>query len=333
MRRPLGMLLLFLAAPALALAGHLSVRGPELIYRGRPILLQGVAVGDAIMAREGKPASDYTRIARGWNANVVRLDIHPSVWKHQDRATVRKKLRFEVETALAAGLFVIIDWHPIGWPDGYSEPNRWGGDPDLYDPDFQLAQSFWRAMAADYGRDGRILFELWNEPVREADFSDNVPRWTELRPYFQRLVDLIRRAGARNVLIATGNQWAYNLRGIAEQPLRGRDIAYAWHVYAGASENDHHQWAANLAELQRRYPVFVTEWGFQRRTKEHYRGTPQDFGLPFRAAFLNGRRLHFTAWCWSDDWTPAMLRADRHTPTEFGRFVQETLQAQRKRRP
>lgn len=324
---------MLIAMPLVAWAGRLEVRGPDLLYRGRPILLQGVAMGDAVIARENKPASDYTRISRDWNANVVRLDIHPSVWKHQDRTVVRQKLRSEVEAALAAGLFVIIDWHPIGWPNGYSEPNRWGGDADLYDPSFELAESFWRAMASDYGRDGRVLFEFWNEPVREADYSDNVPRWEELRPYFQRLVDLVRRMGARNVLIATGNQWAYNLRGIAEHPLRGRDIAYAWHVYAGASENNHHEWAWHLAELQKRFPVFVTEWGFQRRTTEHFQGTPQDFGVPFRDGFLKGRRLHFTAWCWSHDWEPAMLQANRRTPTEFGRFVRETLQAQRKRRP
>ena len=45
-------------------------------------------------------------------------------------------------------------------------------------------------------------------------------------------------------------------------------------------------------------PVFVTEWGFQPQTREHFRGTAQSFGEKFVRDFLDGRNLNSTAWCW-----------------------------------
>src|SRR5215208_8043793 len=39
-----------------------------------------------------------------------------------------------------------------------------GDPPDLYDSDFALAQNFWDTVSTEI-QDGRVMFELWNEPV------------------------------------------------------------------------------------------------------------------------------------------------------------------------
>jgi len=42
----------------------------------------------------------------------------------------------------------------------------WGGPKHFYERDFKLATSFWDAVsAARWGKDGRVLFELWNEAI------------------------------------------------------------------------------------------------------------------------------------------------------------------------
>jgi len=308
----------------------LRVRGNELLGGGQRIVLRGVAVGDPILAREGRPLSDYERIAREWHANVVRISLHPGVWKHHPHEQVLDTLEREVNAALANGMYVILDWHTIGWPDGYHEPinKDWTDDPpDLYDSNFELAKDFWNEVSARFGKDGRIVFELWNEPVlAKKEEDEETPQWEHLKPFFAQLLGIVR-AHSGNVVLATGNAWAYDLRGIREDPLPGKNVAYSWHIYAGTDDDDEEQWAQHLDELQRVAPVMVTEWGFQQHTKEAFRGTAKSYGVKFVRDFLEGRGLDSTAWCWHPDWTPVMLKTDWKTPTVMGRFVMDYLAA------
>ena len=73
-------------------------------------------------ASEGRDdVADYARIANGWNANVVRISVHPSTWRYHEEDTLTL-LQEHDATATGAGLFVIIDYHVIGFPDGYYQP-------------------------------------------------------------------------------------------------------------------------------------------------------------------------------------------------------------------
>jgi hypothetical protein len=310
-------------------ADGLQVRGTELLADGKPIVLRGVAVGDPILARQGRPLSDYTRIARDWHANVVRISLHPGVWKHTPHAQVLDTLAREINAALGNGMEVILDWHTIGWPNGYSEPieKDWTDDPvDLYDSNFDLAKDFWNEASAKFGKDGRIIFELWNEPVGTKKEEDEQipPQWERMKPFYAELLKIVR-THSDNVILATGNDWAYDLRGIREDPLPGKNIAYCWHIYANTDEDDEAEWAKHLDNLQTIAPVMVTEWGFQEHTDEDFRGTVKSFGAKFARDFLEGRHLHSTAWCWHPDWTPVMLQPDWKTPTAMGKFVMDYL--------
>jgi hypothetical protein len=237
----------------------------------------------------------------------------------------------EIHAALGNGMYVILDWHTIGWPNGYYEATQkeWTDDPpDLYDSNFDLAKSFWDEASARFGKDGRIIFELWNEPVRTKDEgeTESKPQWEHLKPFWTDLLRTVRSHSA-NVVLATSNNWAYDLRGIREDPLPGENVAYCWHIYAGTDDNDEKEWAGHLDELQTVAPVMVTEWGFQEHTKEAFRGTAKSFGIKFVRDFLEGRHLHSTSWCWHPDWTPVMLMPDWKTPTPMGKFVMDYLAA------
>lgn len=310
-------------------SGVLTVQGNQLLADGKPVTLRGVAVGDPILARQGRPLSDYERIAKQWHANVVRISLHPSVWEKMPHDAVLDALQREVDAALGDGMYVIIDWHTIGWPDEWYEPIEpdWTDDPkDLYNSNFELAKSFWDAVSTRFGKDGRIVFELWNELVRTKKEEDEEvpPEWEQAKPFFAELVKVVR-AHSQNVVLATGNDWDYDLRCIREDLLPGVNIAYAWHIYAGTDENDEAEWAKHLDELQKAAPVLVTEWGFQEHTTEAFKGSAKSYGEKFVRDFLEARHLHSTAWCWHPDWTPVMLKADWKTPTSMGRFVMAYL--------
>jgi len=162
-----------------------------------------------------------------------------------------------------------------------------------------------------------------------ADAAEEVAllrlRWLALRARYQELLAIIR-ARSNNLVLLGGNRWTYDLRQIKENPVAGRNIGYTWHVYAGQDNNDPAEWAEKLDNLDRIYPVIVTEWGFCRTcVGAHYQGTPEEFGRPFMRYFLNGRQMSWTAWVWHPNWGPAMLQSDWRTPTEFGRFVVSDL--------
>ncbi len=328
---------LFTCGASCLAADGLQVKGNQLLANGSPITLRGVAVGDPILAREGRPVSDYRRIAVDWHANVVRISLHPSVWKHMPHEQVLAALQRDIDAAIANGMYVVVDWHTIGWPNEYYEPieKDWTDDsPDLYDSNFDLAKSFWDAVSARFGNDPRIIFELWNEPVRakKEEDEETPPEWEQLKPWYAQLLQVVR-AHSQNVVLATGNDWAYDLRGIREDPLPGTNVAYCWHIYASTDDDDEDQWAAHLDELQTIAPVIVTEWGFQEHTDESFKGTAKSFGNKFVRDFLEGRHLHSTAWCWHPDWTPVMLESDWKTPTPMGRFVLKYLAAPEKMGP
>jgi len=335
MRSLLCTLALVTAAVAAPPPPAVTVAGNHLEYRGKALELRGVAVGDPFSAREGRPLSDYERIARDWNANAVRISLHPTEWIHRPHVQVLDRLEQEVRAAVAAGLFVVLDWHTIGWPDGYFEKHpEWDSPDDLYDSRIALAQSFWEAAAQRFGADRRILFELWNEPVfhvKEGEDSGG-SRWTELKPVFERLIGAIRPHAA-NVVLATGARWAYDLHGIRAAPLADPQAAYAWHIYAGHDDNDPARWTAALDDVDRTHPVLVTEWGFQPGSHEHFGGTAAEFGTPFATRFLQARNLSWTAWCWHPEWGPPMLGKDWKTPNVFGAFVRSLLRDAKPTRP
>ncbi len=295
--------------------------GRELRYRGERIALHGVGMADPLLARQNRPAADYAVLASQWRTNVVRLAIHPGTWKSVDKNYLVGRLREEVSAALANGQFVIITWHVIGWPDAYFENSA--NDPDFYDSDFQLAKDYWARIAAEFGSDGRVIFELWNEPVHANDADARLPRWFQIKPYYEELIAVVRQFSG-NLVLATGNNYAFDLRGIADSPLADSNVAYTWHVYAFGAI-DEQSLDIFLAGVGRVAPVLVTEWGFNFSDPAQWPGDARSFGPGFVGNFLRARQLHSAAWAWAPGWSPSMVAADFATPTSYGAFVKRFL--------
>ena len=83
--------------------------------------------------------------------------------------------------------------------------------------------TFWSEVAARYKDDGRVLFELYNEPHDVTWTSGR----TAARPAsgweavgMQQLYDAVRAAGAENLVIIGGLDWAFDLSGVADEPHR-----------------------------------------------------------------------------------------------------------------
>ncbi len=303
--------------------------GNQLVSGDHIIRLRGAGVGDPFLNHGYQPPPDYETLRRRWNANAVRISIHPYVWRQASifggRDRIIALMRSEIQSAIDAGHFVVLDWHVTGWPDGFARPSDPGEPPGLHDPGFALACDFWNQASAAFGKNNAIAFEVWNEPVRgPSDWKPGPEDWRQLRPYWDRLIAIIR-SHSDNLIILAGGSWAYSLKGIREMPPADANVAFSWHVYAGKENNDEARWAEAFDELSLDYPVIVSEWGFAENGAPWYRGGVADFGAKFASSWLEGRGLHWMAWCFNDEIGPPMLQHDRQTPTAFGGFVKNLL--------
>lgn len=310
-------------------ATGLRREGNQLVHQDRLVRLRGVGIGDPVLDRRGQPLSDYELLRQKWNANVVRMSIHPFVWRNADlfggKARVIEWIRCNVDAATKAGQFVILDWHITGWPDGFAKPSEPGEFQGLHESSFSLACDFWDQASAAFGKNGAVAFEIWNEPVQGPnDWQPKAGDWRLLYPYWERLTSIIRRHSENLVILAGGN-WAYSLKGIRELPPSDPNVAFSWHVYAGKENNDEVRWASAFDNLSQDYPVIVSEWGFDENGPPSFKGGVGDFGAKFVSNWLEGRNLHWVAWCWHSAIGPAMLSPDGVTPTRFGAFVKSLL--------
>ncbi|MFA4834033.1 MAG: glycoside hydrolase family 5 protein [Patescibacteria group bacterium] len=296
----------------------LVVAGNQVLFANEPITLRGVAVGDPYSRQTvyRRTVWDYETISKDWQANVVRLSVHPSYQKEEKK--VKKILSEEVKAARENNLFVIIDYHVIGFPNGWYKPMPEGErDGYSYDSNFKTAMDFWKSIAVEYRDDQGVIFELWNEPA-----DKKIRDWEDIKPYLERLYSLIRSQGADNIIIAPGVYWTYDLRGIKDNPLPGKNIGYAWHNYPFSGQ--YLKWSQALGNLNKYYPVFVTEWGFSADPNKRHYAKLEDYGTPFKKYLIN-EGLNFTAWCWHNPWDPRMFESNWVDLTPYGKFVKDFL--------
>ena len=145
----------------------------------------------------------------------------------------------------------------------------------------------------------------------------------------QALVDAVRGTGAKNIIVAGGLGWAFDLTGIvngyALDDKGGNGIMYATHFY-----NWHGGWAKNILGTAAKYPVLVGECGADinkmnfiplNAQEDPYTWAPDAIG------FIQKHHLNWTAWCFHTRATPDMILDWEYcTPTPFwGAFVKDAL--------
>lgn len=305
---------------------RIEIDGNRLSYDGQPLRLTGVAVGDPTYIRADRPLSDYRTLASDWRANCVRISVQPGLWR-ADPVGVRAALAANVAAARAEGMFVIIDWHRIGFPDLYDPlvPADWGLPTDVAIASVAETTSFWQNMARHYGDDPAVLFELWNEPSADAYlWTATGKHWPIFKAAWEQIIAAIRPL-ADNIVICTGGYWAHDLVGIKDNLIADGRTVYAWHVYPNAERGDMPARIAALGGLQTVRPIIVTEWGFRPESSDDLRGTVEDFAGPLTRDVLDAFGLSHTAWCYSTGAMPNLLATDDGTPSAAGTFVRDLL--------
>jgi hypothetical protein len=283
---------------------------------GRPHLLHGVDRPSLEWNSAGENISpaDFA-LMQTWHVNVVRIALNQDFWLSESPhfvpyyATV---VNDAVLWAEQAGMDVILDLH---WSDMGNFANM-PGQQEMAD---EHSLEFWKEVAARYKDDGRVFFELYNEP---HDVPQNVwlsggsaGSWTAVG--MQQLHDAVRSTGANNVVIVGGLDYAYDLSVVETSPVQGYNIMYATHPYNNAPERQPGQWQARWGYLTATAPVVVTEFGD---------GCSPDWDTEL-IAFADKRHASWTAWAWFPGGCgfPSLLTDWNGTTTKPGAVVQAAL--------
>jgi aryl-phospho-beta-D-glucosidase BglC (GH1 family) len=232
-----------IAATAVATHGALSVRGNRIVNKnGEPVSLAGPSLFWSNNGWGGERfynAKAVAAVQQDWNATVIRaaMGVEAPGGYVSDPQGNMDKVVLVVDAAIASGMYVIIDWHS-----------------HLAQEHERAATRFFETMAKRYGETPNVIYEIYNEPLDDADWS------TTVKPYAQRVIAAIRAIDPDN-LIAVGTQtWSQDVDQAAADPIRDQtNVAYTLHFYAGSHGRSLREKAQKA--LDAGAALFVTEWG------------------------------------------------------------------------
>jgi len=278
--------------------------------------LEWSTVGDGLLA------SDFRRMA-SWKANVVRIALNQDFWiaaSPLHDPSYASLVDSAVTWAESAGMDVILDLH---WSDaGVLGSCSAGCQQKMPDANSVM---FWSEVAARYKDDGRVLFELYNEP---HGVTWNVWRsggetgdgWQAAG--MQSLYDVVRATGAHNLVIIGGLDWGYDLSGVPANRVDGYNIVYASHPYNNAAARGPRFLDRYWGFLTETDPVIVTEFGDTSAT------CPTAYGADV-IAYADAHGAGWTAWGWFPGGCtfPALVEDWAGTPSPSGAVVRAALLA------
>ncbi len=223
--------------------GWLQVKGTQLCNeKGEPIVLRGMSSHGLQWYPQYTNAQSIRNTA-SYGANLFRVAMYTGEGGYlSSPAAVKKALIAAVDAAIAADLYVIIDWHILS-----------DGDPSAHTDE---AVAFFREMAARYGDNPAVLYEICNEPNGSVTWEKNV------KPYAITVVNAIREKAPKSVVLIGSPTWSQDIHRAAAEPVKGTNLMYTLHFYAGTHGADLR--ARIDAALKSGLPVFVSEWGTSR---------------------------------------------------------------------
>jgi hypothetical protein len=221
--------------------------------------------------------------AKSFGADTLRLQVSQPGLDPQspifDPAYTQQVID-AVHQAEAAGFVVIISMQ-------WEKP---AGLPGLKGMPSDMTQRAWMRLVGAFANDGNVMLELFNEPGMRINNPQAWPTW---RQGMQGVVDALRRAGAKNVLILDGIHGSHVLNGAPaiHDPLN--KLAYAVHPYVNDVSGPA-QWESQWGRFADSHPVLVSEWNQVSNLKNCRPDLPQSSQQLIAA--LQHRRIGVMVW-------------------------------------
>ena len=235
-----------------------------------------------------------------------------------------------VEHCAAAGCYVILDLH-------WSDAGEWGKQIGQHVMPDRNSLVFWKDVAGTYKNHPAVIFDLYNEPhdvswdvwQKGGQVTEKASRRNPARTYeavgMQTLLDAVRDTGARNVVIAGGLDWAYDMSGFLEgrqlADPKGNGVIYANHAYPFKGDTVE-KWVAKMETATGVLPVIVSEFGSESRTPAR-----DEQWVRHVLQALEDHGWNWTAWDLHPAAGPRLISDWNYTPTpSFGKWVKLALE-------
>jgi endoglucanase len=309
------------AAAALPLV---AVQGNRFVNpTGQTVVFRGLAFSDpAELLRKGQWGRRYFEEARKWNANVVRIPVHPADWRRLGEEAYLKMLDEAVQWSGELGMYVIIDWHTIGnlLTGVYHRP--------VYVTSRDETFRFWYTISQRFKNNPVVaLYELYNEPTNVDGEMGPMP-WDEYRKLIEDLTYMIQKINPRAIVLVAGYNWGYDLTQVRYEPIRAQNVAYVTHPYPQKrQENWELNWQRDWGFVADKYPIVATEFGFM-DAKDRGAHRPvigdEKYGEAI-IAFFEKRGISWTPWVFDAEWSPMLINDWNYSPTRQGVFFRDKL--------
>jgi endoglucanase len=226
----------FLQAQPVTEHGRLSVKGTRILdEHGNEVMLKGVSFGWHNWWPRFYNRDCVAWLAGDWQCSVVRaaMGVEPERGYLSQPEWSVGLIEAVVDAAIENDIYVIIDWHSHGIQT-------------------EAAKKFFSAMAEKYGKYPNIIYEIFNEPVRDS--------WEDVKTYSVEVIKAIRRFDPDNIILVGNPHWDQDLDLVAEKPIRGYDnLMYTLHFYAAGHPGSLREKADRA--IRQGIPVFVSESG------------------------------------------------------------------------
>jgi hypothetical protein len=266
--------------------GKMSVRvlGNKLIdSHGNRLVMRGVnrsgteyACVQKFGPFDGPSDAASVDVMKSWKINVVRVPLNEGCWlgiNGAPNATAynaqgyRQAIKEYVSRLRSKDLYVILENHWSAAGSVLADKQQ-----PMLNRDHSL--DFWSSVATTFKDDAAILFDVHNEPFPDNN-RDSPAGWTCWRDGgscpgmsfqaagMQQLVNVIRGADARNVIMLGGLQYSNALGSWLQykpnDPLN--QLVASWHSYDGNLCNTQTCWESTVAKVNAQVPVITGEIG------------------------------------------------------------------------
>jgi endoglucanase len=305
-------------------APQLHVSGNKLLNSaGQPVILRGVdrsgteyacVQGNGIF--DGEVDQAAVSAMKSWGINAVRVPLNEACWNGESYVNAAdagtsyiSAIKSYVNLLNANGLVAILDLH---WTDGaYTGPSAGCSSAEATCqkpmPDAAQAIPFWSSVAATFKGNDAVIFDLFNEPyASRADNNDSAEGWQCWETGspctgisypvagMQQMINAVRGAGADNVIMLGGEEYANDLTGWLQYEPTDPDhnLAASWHSYNFNSCNTQSCWTSQIAPVIAQVPVIAGEIGENDCAGSYINPL---------TTWLDTQNTSYLAWAWNAD--------------------------------
>lgn len=220
--------------------GNLKIKGNYVFgEKGDTVQLRGMSLFWSQWMGQYYNAEAINWLVSDWKCNVVRAAMGVEMDKGGYAKNPEKELAkvyAVIDAAIANGIYVIVDYH------SHEAHN-----------DVETAKKFFAQVATKYGKTPNVIYEIYNEPLDDADWKKHI------KPYAEQVIATIRAIDPDNIVVVGTRQWSQMVSEAGLAPIAGNNIAYTLHYYAGT----HGQWLRDEAvkAMNSGICLMVTEFG------------------------------------------------------------------------